>query len=508
MTSLRVADVPIQPGPTLDARTSWLGRHFWATAGFVLVTGTYLHSRVLLNDDVSWFLWSGRALLHGEKPGIDILDPNPPLAILVYAPAAWLGSLGLGYPLALALWLHLVMAGIAALARCAAPRQDSTILLGLALATWGIGWDFGQRDELVWLLCWPYVLAAGSRADQYPITPTVRVATGLLAAFAICLKPFYLLLPVTLQLWLAWRGGSWRQLLAVDNVMAAAFCAAIVAVIWFVTPDYVRAFPVLSVAYLLFSDTAGTLCFVMLLAVSTLAVAALPDRQAGNSSTGTVHILAAAAALTAFALQGKALSYQTIPAVLWLTIAVSLAVRGEAGGAARSVPQVLTFLPITLMVSLFWSPAAFDGNLPNWPLPRFLHQQSDGGPVFIFGAAMGPTFPAVVYADTEWTGRFGYPMVALAAIALAHQHPSSSDDPSAVKAGFLASYARRTLDEDFVRRPPRLVLVDHRAAEGVVPGTDLLAFQLEDPAFREIWSWYRPIASIPGYDAYRLARSQ
>lgn len=508
MTSLPVADVPMRPGAALPAPTSWLGRHFWAAAGLILVSGTYLHSRVLLNDDVSWFLWSGRAMLHGGKLGIDILDPNPPLAILVYAPATWLGSLGLGYPLALALWLHLVMGGIAALARRAAPRQDRTILLGLALATWGVGWDFGQRDELVGLLCWPYVFATGRRADQYPISRMVCAATSLLAAYAVCLKPFYLLVPVALQLWLAWRARSWRQLRSADNIMAAAFCAAVLAVIWFVAPDYVRALPVLSVAYWFSNDAVGTLRFVILLAVSTLAVAALPHRRAESSSTVTAHVLAAAAALTAFALQGKGLSYQTIPAVLWLLIALSLALRGEFVGLSRPVHQLVGFLTIGLMVALFWSPAAFDRNLANWPLPRFVREQSEGRPVFIFGAAMGPTFPAVVYADAEWTGRFGYPMVAIAAIALAHQRTLASNDPTAAKVGLLASYARRTLDEDFVKRPPRLVLIEHQAVGSAVHGADLLAFQLEDPEFREIWSRYRPIASIPGYDAYRLALSQ
>ncbi len=506
MASLSATYVPIRRGGALEARPSWLGRHFWAAAGLILVTGAYLHSRVLLNNDVSWFLWSARALLHGEQPGIDILDPNLPLAMLVYVPAVWLGSLGLSYPVALALWLHLIMGSTAALARCAAPDHDRAVLLGLALATWGIGWDFGQRDEVVWLLCWPYVLAAGSRADGRNISPVIRATSSLLVAFAICLKPFYLLLPVTLQLWLAWRAGSWRQLRSADNIMASAFCAAMLAAVWFLAPDYVRALPVVSAAYWLEHDVTWTLLFGIPIGFLTL-VAAVLHRRAKGCSMATAHILAAVTALAAFAVQRKGFSYQIVPATLWLVIALSLLVRDGVVVRGGVVAPAMRVVGLTgLMLVYFWRLGTFDGFLDTWPLPRFVHEHSQGGPVYIFGPVMSASFPLVVYADAEWTGRFGYPMVALAAMALAHQRTSASDDASAATAERLAAYARQTLDEDFVKRPPRLVLIQQTAIGSPVRGAELLAFQLEDAQFREIWRRYRPIASIAGYDAFELAR--
>src|SRR5262245_39342944 len=75
------------------ALTSWLP---WI-AIIALVTGAVaMRSVVAANTDVSWLVIAGERWLDGQKLYSDIIETNPPMAILVYVPAILIArSLGI-----------------------------------------------------------------------------------------------------------------------------------------------------------------------------------------------------------------------------------------------------------------------------------------------------------------------------------------------------------------------------------------------------------------------------
>ena len=62
----------------------------------------------------------------------------------------------------------------------------------------------------------------------------------------------------------------------------------------------------------------------------------------------------------------------------------------------------------------------------------------------------------------------------------------------------LEAYLRRTLAEDFERRPPALVFVFAPGWLQSIGASDfnLLAFLRRDPRFEAIWARYRPVGQI------------
>src|SRR5574338_665164 len=61
----------------------------------VVVLGLWIQLRVYPNHDVAWVLWGAREMMHGARYGVDIIEPNPPLAWYLSMPttalAEWLG---------------------------------------------------------------------------------------------------------------------------------------------------------------------------------------------------------------------------------------------------------------------------------------------------------------------------------------------------------------------------------------------------------------------------------
>ncbi len=63
--------------------------HAWA----VLALAFAIQVPLVLNPDLGWLLTVCEKMLAGGKLGVDVIELNPPLSVLMYMPAAWLGSL-------------------------------------------------------------------------------------------------------------------------------------------------------------------------------------------------------------------------------------------------------------------------------------------------------------------------------------------------------------------------------------------------------------------------------
>lgn len=195
--------------------------------------------------DQLWCLYVARHVLDGTPLyGPELMESNPPLII-------WLSML----PVALAQLLHipapavgktlviLLEAFIAAvclrqLRRTVALNPTQLSALAFAFVTlFNVvpARDLGQRDDLLTLLCLPYLLAASLRNPGAPnpggpssttVLPSSKVGStdaftstleqtliGLAAGLGLALKPHQALLPIAVELYLVFRVRSLRPLL-------------------------------------------------------------------------------------------------------------------------------------------------------------------------------------------------------------------------------------------------------------------------------------------------------
>ncbi len=184
-----------------------------------------------IDSDVSWFLTLAEKFLDGRFSPDDMVDPNPPIAILSLVPAFPLAHL-LHAPVeavlvALVLVFALLSIGLCGyILRFGAARSalERGLLLNgaiyLLLVTPAL--IFAQREHLALLAMAPMLAAlAVDRGEDGP-PRVVRVLAGLGCAIAISFKPFFALAVVLPALAVAWRERSIRVFLTPQMLTAGA----------------------------------------------------------------------------------------------------------------------------------------------------------------------------------------------------------------------------------------------------------------------------------------------
>ena len=199
--------------------------------------------------DQMWCLYTARLMLHGAKLyGPQLFESNPPLIF-------WL-SLA---PEAMADWLHLpptalgkllvvaLEAGVATLClrmlRVHRPGQPKWVLWALAFVYVAVfaaapARDFGQRDHILVLVCLPYVVAAGLRAEGRPLPSWQAVCVGLAAGVGIALKPHQALIPIAVESALLVLRAKWGVRLRLEPLAILAVGLAYLLAIRLFAADY------------------------------------------------------------------------------------------------------------------------------------------------------------------------------------------------------------------------------------------------------------------------------
>ncbi|WP_136163284.1 hypothetical protein [Sphingomonas flavalba] len=167
------------------------------------------------NHDVAWILTSAGRLLDGGRFGRDIVDVNPPLAWWVLAvPVAIADSGGWPrYPIFVACVAALTLASVrlteVTLRHGGGGEAGRRVVLAAAAALLFVpGYDYGQREHLLLIAALPYCMAAAVASRARPIPPGLSLVIGLLAAIGFCLKPYFLIIPAALALWVLLRTGK------------------------------------------------------------------------------------------------------------------------------------------------------------------------------------------------------------------------------------------------------------------------------------------------------------
>ena len=176
--------------------------------GIVAIHVVFLVWTPYLNHDAAAYVSAAQLLLRGGRPGIEIVDTNPPMIIYLTA-----------LPVIVAGWLHvsasasvlLFFFGAIAVGgvlfvralRVARPIEPGTADLVLALwfllslrIYWSmgmlrVGGDFGQRDQLIFAWLAPFVVLRAARYLDRRVPVGLASVIAILAAVAIAMKPFF-----------------------------------------------------------------------------------------------------------------------------------------------------------------------------------------------------------------------------------------------------------------------------------------------------------------------------
>ncbi|WP_342113794.1 hypothetical protein [Pseudoduganella sp. OTU4001] len=434
------------PEPALAARRGWLQL---APPLLVLLStacGLAACFFYVFNHDVSYLLHAAGRLLRGETLYVDVMEINPPLIVWLNLPIAWLAQLtGVGGEqvfrlCVLALGL-LSLAWSAQLLRGALSPGHwwSWLAAGSYVALLLPGYEFGQREHIVFLCILPYLAEAARRCGGQAQSRTVQAGVAALATLGLALKPHFLLVPMLVEAFAFRR----ERRLAVGCLVALALLLAYLAAAWLFAPHYLEMLRVLAIGY--WGYTEGWMVFldVPYFYVTCILVFLALLVRGFDSPLKTVLGLAALGFVLAALVQHKGFSYHWIAAVslAWMLF-------GQAAAAAMSHRHAAVIPAIMLAVSLLaLAGAVRHGGTVN-PYPAQFGpviRELGGGPVIIFSTCQ-MNFPLVTEPGIGTSTR-----IPTMSFVLAMQR---SGQQNAIR------WVHATFAEDFYRKPPRLLLLE------------------------------------------------
>ena len=279
--------------------------------------------------DKEWLLLAARGVIEGKTLYVDIFEVNPPLVIWLYCLPVWLS---LHFPVfADTQWLSIL--GLIAVTLVASvsrrlirlhpafagqPQRQSrfcaAFLFCHALLFFTTQIYFVDRDDIFFILVFPYLLRFMPALAAQTLPKNLRCAVGLLAAVAFCIKPHTVIVFAVLQL-LQWRRTGLKSLLCMENVIIAAGAALYALCVWSFAPDYVTTvFPMALATYGGFSRHINALLFCSLAFVSFgLTFADFRPCHATPFRRDAVYFVGVCAALLVYALAGNGWGYTYNP---------------------------------------------------------------------------------------------------------------------------------------------------------------------------------------------------
>jgi hypothetical protein len=494
-------------------RTVWT----WAWLGALALLAFAFHAAVPTNHDVAWILEGAGRLLDGARFGRDIVDVNPPLAWWIATlPVGFARAIGVGPGIASALFVVVLALASVGLADAAAswgetpPRERAMQALAAgAFLLLAPGYDFAQREHLMLIAAWPYLTAAGVRAQGHRLPVPLAGAIGLLSALGFYQKPYFLLVPLLVEIWIARAQGVRQWVRPETGTLAAVGFGYLGAVLVF-APDYLFGnMPDAIAGYWAYQQPVSNVVARAALALAPLAFAAgLLRRGLGDEpvpALAPILMLASAGACLSALLQAKSWSYHLVPAIGFAFMGCVVLYAASGGGVRR---QPLAAAAVVLIAAAGFGPALRD--LGERALGRetdrierlaalFRSHAGETGSVFAFVTSPRDVHPAVLASGARWMGSACCLHLLPAAMradeigpdAAARAREAASRQVAAVVAGMAAE------------RPAVVVVDAHQDKLGFRDHDfDYVAHLSKDARFAALWADYVEHEPIDGFRVF------
>jgi len=464
----------------------------------------FIQTRLVVNWDVTWDLMITKQVLNGGKYIQDFFDWNPPLIFYLYSPAVWIEQC-LGISRAYALYGYIYALGLLSFIFCYQLIQklfasesrllknflSSVILVLFFLLPQA---DFGEREHLLLILSLPYILLKACRLQKIPVNHFMAGTIGFLAALGFAIKPFFLIIPIILELFT-------RRLRIETFIMGFVFvCYGLFIIKYF--PDFLYSVAPLAsdFYYYGFSELWQVVILTPTVAfcyfVITYYIASFNKNPYKQSAT--ILILGMIGFLITYFFQRTNWSYHSYPA-----FSVAILLSALFFGLFVSRTQKNNFLIVLIGIIVFSYPVAKIGVLFykariykefNAPLADFIKNNADNKSVYFFTASPSDVFPKVADANAIYASRllhlFWIP--GLVKMNYPNQIPATKKNNE--------QFFINMVLEDLRVRKPEFIFVDERYFKpffSYIP-FDYLTYFSKQPEFNQIWKHYHYVTTMEG----------
>lgn len=482
-----------------------------------------------LNHDTAVLLYIAKVWLNGGQLYVDAIDINTPLVFVVHLlPEAIAKLTGLAGTTVLVALLGLGIAAsfmtcrwvLAASLDPAHTTADALLpLLLLFLLIVYPGESFSQREHIMLVLAMPYLLVASGRADGEELSKRLKIVTGLMAGFGFAMKPYFLGIPVLVELYILWQIGLRRTLSDPTPWAVLAVCIAHALFAIIVTPEYFTV--ALPLAYSFYSEVSQNSILDLALGANlgpptlVLPLLGIAAFLAVQSHLARVIFLAGFGALISAYAQGKGWPYHALPAqalTLLLAGVIIAYVMDHVVWPKRGDTRPAKLFAAALMLLVFYQeglhsrPFFKQLDYRDSDLRRLLHivkQETRNDRILVLSPGIYPHFPLINYAKLKMTMRFESMWLLQGAYAECQDLAPLYNPPEAMSPA--EAFVFRTVAEDFYKKKPSLLIVDN------VPGMprcqdeafSYLDYFSRNPLFAKRLEDYDKILDFERYSIYR-----
>ena len=443
-----------------------------------LVINTFaLHNYHAINLDVAFLTWAAEQQLESQVYGSDIFDVSPPLCMLIYMPAVFIGHVT-GTEWGIRLWfMCLALLSTLALWHSADKQLRLPLcIVFVAFLTLAYPYQLAQREQIAFVLCAPYI-AGGSPGRKG------AVLNGVMAGIGFMLKPHFLI-PLVLVVALRRRFGIEER-----AFLASGMAYAVILLVFF--RDYVfEVVPAAAATYwaIGFPWTVKLVQGAFLVAVlGAMAVIAWPQRSSRPW-------LAAAAGFTAAGLlQNKGFLYHFIPAFGFLALFLVSVLAAPRRFVAISAA---VFLLAQIMFHIAQVRAWFTYGMEPEEFRAALREEIGNSSSFItLGVDTGNVHVIAMPFQSRYLG------TAISQVFI----PAVASHANGAGRGNVESAERLAMNQALreLRRQPETVIVAENyqpAGQGVF---NLLDWYKKNEEFRTLWSSYRLDRTVGPISFYR-----
>jgi hypothetical protein len=446
----------------------------WLVLALLFGCALWLRYTVAANTDVSWLLTAAEKVMAGGRLYVDVIETNPPVAVLAYMPALWLAK-ALGMPAELVVDGLVFAAIFLSLGVVTRILQPSSVLNGMP--RWPLVWlgfavlailpaqTFGQREHIAILALLPMLAAIAGRAQHETPPLWAVIVAGVGAAVALSFKPQFAIGLGCAIAASCVHARTWRSLVAAENLIAATIVVLYLAGMAVLYPEFFTVIlPLLRDVYV----PVG-LPFAEMIdrpAMSLWAIAMLAAWLLGRRGLGAplaVLLSSSAGFAVVYLLQRKGWPYHSYPmlalALLGLGVALMAYVPGSRSGRMWRAAALL-LLAAVFARSMLWFDIAFDAR----PLQAAVARLGPHPAVLAISGEPGIGHPLVRALGGRWVSRQQGLWVATYAEYLRRYGPLAPEREAALAAH--AARERAMLIEDIRRTPPTVVLVDDLTGHG------------------------------------------
>jgi hypothetical protein len=442
----------------------------WLSIALVFVVAVLLRQVVPLNTDVSWLLTVGERVLDGQRLYIDIVEINPPMAVIAYLPGIALAR-ALGFdPKIVIDGQMLLLTAASLLAAWRILTLSPTLDRGrwAPLAVWAaavltiLPMDvFGQREHIATLTFLPALAVYMLRSNRERVPFLAVVIAGIGTGVTLAFKPFFAVPVVLCVILTVVRAHSWRALFSLENVIAGGLVTAFSYYTYIAYPEYFSVtYPLVRDTYLSWSMPASVFMFNSAALIWALASVTIlsAHRKTKRNSAALVILLASLGFAISFFLQRRGWPYHSYPmvAVALLGLGFMMFVNSDARPGSRRFNVVgMSVMTATFILGIPW----FGARVYVGPIEGAIAVLKPNPRIMVLSGEAAIGHPLVRTLHGVWVSR--EENLWIREFVRLTRENNTIDPPTDAKLKSYLALERSWLIEDFKRLPPDIVLVDN-----------------------------------------------